>query len=154
MIGNTPGRLQPLFILQAFLQATLILIFILALSACGKKAGPAGPAPRNVLTAKVTTKDVPFYLDEIGTTSAYETVQVQAQVTGQIISREFKDGGDVKKGDLLFKIDPRPYEAILASGEGRSYPGSGESEAATGVASQECDRDPGAGHCESQRHAR
>ena len=66
-------------------------------------------------TAKAIQKDVPLYLDEIGTTAAYETVQIQAQVSGQIIAREFKDGADVKKGDLLFRIDPRPYEATLAS---------------------------------------
>ena len=61
--------------------------------------------------AKVTTQDVPLYLDEIGTTAAYETVDVKPQVTGQIISREFTDGGDVKKGDLLFRIDPRPVRS-------------------------------------------
>jgi multidrug efflux system membrane fusion protein len=44
-------------------------------------------------------------------------VEVKAQVSGQITSREFKDGADVKKGDLLFKIDPRPYEAALASAQ-------------------------------------
>src|SRR5438045_4680326 len=75
------------------------------------------PAPRPVTTAKVTTKDVPLYLDEIGSTAGYETVQIQAQVSGQIIAREFKDGVDVKKGDLLFRIDPRPYEAALASAQ-------------------------------------
>ncbi|HEX8280783.1 MAG TPA: efflux RND transporter periplasmic adaptor subunit [Chthoniobacterales bacterium] len=87
-----------------------------ALTSCSKKtAGPSGPPPRNVMAAKVITKDVPLYLDEIGTTAAYETVNVQAQVSGQIIAREFQDGGDVKKGDLLFRIDSRPYEAVLAS---------------------------------------
>src|SRR5436190_15046453 len=75
------------------------------------------PGPRPVTTAKVITQDVPLYLDEIGTTAAYETVQIQPQVNGQIISREFKDGADVKKGDLLFLIDPKPYEAALASSQ-------------------------------------
>jgi len=75
------------------------------------------PGPRPVTTAKVITQDVPLYLDEIGSTAAYEIVQVQAQVSGQIISREFKDGADVKKGDLLFLIDPKPYEAALASAQ-------------------------------------
>lgn len=75
------------------------------------------PGPRPVTTAKVITQDVPLYLDEIGTTAAYETVQIQAQVSGQIVSREFKDGADVKKGDLLFLIDPKPYEAALASAQ-------------------------------------
>src|SRR6202043_810340 len=76
------------------------------------------PPVRPVLVAKVISKDVPLYLDEIGTCAAYETVQVQAQVSGQIISRNFQDGSDVKKGDLLFTIDPRPYEAALTQAEG------------------------------------
>src|SRR6476661_2006823 len=75
------------------------------------------PGPRPVTTAKVTTQDVPLYLDEIGSTAAFETVQIQAQVNGQIVARDFKDGGDVKKGDLLFQIDPKPYEAALASAQ-------------------------------------
>jgi multidrug efflux system membrane fusion protein len=70
---------------------------------------PARPA----LVARVVTKDVPVYLDEIGTCAAYETVQVQAQVSGQIMTRHFQDGSDVKKGDPLFTIDPRPYQATL-----------------------------------------
>lgn len=82
-----------------------------------KPKGRIGPGPRQVVVAKVTTADVPLYLDEIGTTAAYETVEIKAQVSGQIISREFKDGADVKKGDLLFKIDPRPFEAALAAAQ-------------------------------------
>src|SRR6476659_6101694 len=77
------------------------------------EAKAAQPAPRPASVAKVTTKDVPLYLDEIGTCAAYETVQVQAQVSGVIISRDFQDGSEVKKGDLLFTIDPRPYQAVV-----------------------------------------
>src|SRR5437762_4341140 len=77
------------------------------------EAKAAQPPVRPVLVAKVVTKDVPVYLDEIGTCAAYETVQVQAQVSGQIIGRHFQDGADVKKGDLLFTIDPRPFQATL-----------------------------------------
>jgi multidrug efflux system membrane fusion protein len=66
-----------------------------------------------VAVAKVATKDVPVYLDEIGTCAAYETVQVQAQVSGVIMARQFQDGSDVKKGDPLFTIDPRPYQAAV-----------------------------------------
>src|SRR5439155_9034868 len=73
----------------------------------------AQPPVRPVLVAKVITKDVPVYLDEIGTCAAYETVQVQAQVSGQIVARHFPDGSDVKQGDPLFTIDPRPYQATL-----------------------------------------
>ena len=110
ILTRRPRRLK----LVIGLGAILLLGFLI--SRCGKtKPTVSGPQPRQVVVAKVTTKDVPLYLDEIGTCSAFETVQVQAQVTGQIIAREFKDGVDVKKGDLLFRIDPRPYEAVLAS---------------------------------------
>jgi membrane fusion protein, multidrug efflux system len=74
---------------------------------------PAQAPVRPVTVAKVVTKDVPLYLDEIGTCAAYETVLVQAQVSGVIITRNFQDGSDVKKGDLLFTIDPRPFQAAL-----------------------------------------
>lgn len=96
--------------------AILFIGLIVALRGCGggKKEVPA-PPPRPVAVAKVTTKDVPLYLDEIGTCAAYESVQVKAQVSGQIVSRDFKDGADVKKGDLLFTIDQRSYQAALDS---------------------------------------
>jgi multidrug efflux system membrane fusion protein len=77
------------------------------------EARAAETPSRPVTVAKVVAKDVPLYLDEIGTCAAYETVQVQAQVSGKIIARHFQDGSDVKKGDLLFTIDPRPYQAAL-----------------------------------------
>ena len=78
------------------------------------------PPARPVLVAKVITKDVPLYLDEIGTCAAYETVQVQAQVSGQIIARHFQDGADVKKGDPLFTIDPRPNQAALEQAQAQA----------------------------------
>ena len=71
------------------------------------------PPTRPVLVAKVISKDVPIYLDEIGTCAAYETVLLQAQGSGKILARHFQDGADVKKGDLLFTIDPAPYQAAL-----------------------------------------
>jgi membrane fusion protein, multidrug efflux system len=105
---------------RLYLGGGAILLVFLVLTLRGitsKPKTPTGPAPRPVFAAKVITQDVPLYLDEIGTCAAFETVQVQAQVGGQIIAREFQDGADVKKGDLLFRIDPRPYEAALASAQ-------------------------------------
>ena len=97
-----------------------LLFIILAAFVCyrilqrtASEVKPAQAPARPALVAKVVTKDVPVYLDEIGTCAAYETVQVQAQVSGQIIARHFQDGSDVKQGDPLFTIDPRPYQATL-----------------------------------------
>src|SRR5262250_3226547 len=80
----------------------------------------AQPPLRPATVAKVITKDVPLYLDEIGTCAAYETVQVQAQVSGVITARHFQDGTDVKKGDSLFTIDPRPFQAVLDQAKAQS----------------------------------
>jgi multidrug efflux system membrane fusion protein len=97
--------------------ASFVLFRAFRESANSAKA--AQPPSRPVLVAKVITKDVPLYLDEIGTCGAYETVQVQAQVSGQIMARHFQDGADVKQGDLLFTIDPRPYQAALDQAQGQ-----------------------------------
>jgi membrane fusion protein, multidrug efflux system len=103
-----------------------ILFAVLAIFAVARglqrrvESAKAGQPPaRLVLVAKVVTKDVPVYLDEIGTCTAYETVQVQAQVSGQITARHFQDGSDVKEGDLLFTIDPRPFQAALDQAQGQ-----------------------------------
>jgi multidrug efflux system membrane fusion protein len=99
--------------------ALATFILVRAFQERAKSVKGAQPPARPVLVAKVMTKDVPLYLDEIGTCAAYETVQVQAQVSGQITARHFQDGADVKQGDLLFTIDPRPYEAALEQTQGQ-----------------------------------
>ena len=67
------------------------------------------PAP--VLAAPATVADVPIYLDAVGTTRALNTVTLRAQVSGQIVKVAFREGQDVKRGDVLAEIDPRTYQA-------------------------------------------
>jgi len=67
------------------------------------------PAPVSVTAA--VAQDVPTYLDAIGKTVAREVVSIQPQVSGRIMKIHFTDGGNVKKGDMLFTIDTRPFEA-------------------------------------------
>jgi multidrug efflux system membrane fusion protein len=95
----------------------VLLLFFRAIAGRQKTTPP--PPPRPVDVAKVIQKDVPLYLDEIGTCTAFETVQVQAQVSGQITARNFQDGADVKKGDSLFTIDSSPYQAALVQAQGQ-----------------------------------
>jgi multidrug efflux system membrane fusion protein len=97
-----------------------VLYFVRSYQQQANASKASKPPTRPVLVAKVVSKDVPLYLDEIGTCAAYETVQVQAQVSGQIIARHFQDGADVKKGDLLFTIDPRPYQAALQQAQAQA----------------------------------
>jgi membrane fusion protein, multidrug efflux system len=71
--------------------------------------------PPLVTVATATAQDVPKYLDEIGRNVAFESVSVTPQVAGQITERHFQDGDNLRKGQLLFVIDPRPYKAQLDS---------------------------------------
>jgi multidrug efflux system membrane fusion protein len=66
-----------------------------------------------VVAATATAEDVPVYVEAIGTVQAYNTVDITPLVSGQMIQVLFKEGQDVKAGDVLAKIDPRPYQAIL-----------------------------------------
>ncbi len=106
--------------MQKFLPPFALAAASLLIAGCGdaKKAATPAPPPRNVTTAKVIAQDSPLYLEEIGTCAAVATVQVQAQVAGEITERHFADGADVKRGDLLFTIDPRPYQAALDQAKG------------------------------------
>ncbi|HEY4142461.1 MAG TPA: efflux RND transporter periplasmic adaptor subunit [Pseudolabrys sp.] len=73
--------------------------------------GENGPVP--VLVAPAAKADVPVYLDAVGTTKALNTVLVKAQVDGKLIEVAFKEGQDVKRGDVLARIDPTTYQAAL-----------------------------------------
>jgi len=92
----------------------LACFFVLLLTACAKKDPPAMVRPPSVVTvAAAVTQDVPRYLDEVGHTVAREVVSIQPEVSGRITEIHFADGANLKKGDLLFTIDPRPFEAQL-----------------------------------------
>jgi membrane fusion protein, multidrug efflux system len=88
------------------------LLGLLALVACAeKKAPPSPPVPVTVATAERRT--VPFELAATGTVEPIQTVAVQAQVSGVLQRVAFKEGDEVKKGQVLFQLDPRPYRAAF-----------------------------------------
>jgi multidrug efflux system membrane fusion protein len=96
----------------------LICSGALLLAGCAKNDPPAiqrPPAPVSVVAA--VTKDVPLYLDEVGRCVAREVVSVQPEVSGRITEIHFTDGADLKKGDVLFTIDPRPFQAQVDAAE-------------------------------------
>jgi len=110
--GSTRRTLAVAFILLAILGA-LYYVFG-APAAQQRRAGrftAEGPVP--VLATTVTRADVPVYLDAVGTIKALNTVTVRPQVDGRLLSVNFKEGDDVKKGDVLARIDPVIYQAQL-----------------------------------------
>jgi membrane fusion protein (multidrug efflux system) len=95
---------------------TLALAGLIAIGApgCSKKEGPAGAAPE-VYVADVVQKDVPVYLDLVGQTKGFQDVEIRARVEGYLDRVAFTEGTFVKKGTLLYQIDPKPLEAALAN---------------------------------------
>jgi membrane fusion protein, multidrug efflux system len=96
----------------------LVVLAALALAGCRQQAPPAferPPAP--VMVAAAVARDVPVYRDEVGKIAAREVVSIQAQVSGRITRIHFTDGAHLRKGDPLFTIDPRPFQAQLNAAE-------------------------------------
>ncbi|MFH1604181.1 MAG: efflux RND transporter periplasmic adaptor subunit [Pseudomonadota bacterium] len=83
----------------------------------GSKAGGSAVAGVPVTVATVAQQDVPFRLQAIGNVEPFSTVALKARVDGQIIEVNFREGYEVRQGSVLFKIDPRPYEAALRQAE-------------------------------------
>ena len=95
------------------------LASIVVISACGRKVEKPVEEIVPVLAVKVEKRDVPVELSAIGNVEALQSVAVQARVSGEIQSVAFREGQDVQPGDLLFTIDPRPYQAALAEAQAR-----------------------------------
>jgi multidrug efflux system membrane fusion protein len=99
----------------------LFLLGVIALIPACKKVEGATRAPQRpaapVRVSSAVEQDIPVYLEQIGKSTAPEVVSIQAQVSGQITQIHFKEGASLKRGDPLFTIDPRPYQAQLDSAE-------------------------------------
>jgi multidrug efflux system membrane fusion protein len=98
------------------------LVLALALGGCsdrasGTPAKTAAPPPVPVTAAEATEKPVPLDITAIGNVQAFTMVGVKSQVGGQVVQVHFTEGRDVRKGDLLFTIDPRPFEAAVRQAE-------------------------------------
>jgi len=91
---------------------------LLAVSACGEKAPPTPPAPE-VLVTPVLQQDVPIYSTWIGTLNGSVNATIQAQVSGYLLKQDYREGTFVHKGDVLFEIDPRPFQAQLDQAQGQ-----------------------------------
>src|SRR6266699_1796837 len=95
-----------------------ILISLSLLWSCSRKPAQAPPNAPEVLVTTVAPQDVPRVLERVATLDGFINANINAQVQGYIVSRDYTEGSIVKKGDLLFQIDPRPFEAALAQAKG------------------------------------
>src|SRR5947208_734402 len=97
---------------------SLIAILLAVATACSKTAAKL-ESPPDVEVVQVQQKDVPIYGEWIGTLDGLVNADVKAQVTGYLLAQAYKEGSLVKEGQVLFEIDPRPFQAALGQAEGQ-----------------------------------
>ena len=91
-----------------------VVLVLLSSQGCGTKGVSAAAAPPpNVQVAEVVQRDVPIYHEYIATMDGYVNAQIQPQVSGYLIKQNYREGALVHKNDVLFNIDPRPFQAVL-----------------------------------------
>jgi membrane fusion protein (multidrug efflux system) len=101
---------------SAVISALTVSLFFVG--ACSRKPAQVAPNAPEVLVTTVTPQDVPRVLERVATLDGFINANINAQVQGYIVSRDYQEGNVEKKGDLLFQIDPRPFEAALAQAKG------------------------------------
>lgn len=101
--------------------ASALLACLLLLAGCASKSQPAAsaPPPLDVIVVPVEQKDVPIYGDWVATLDGYVNANIQPQVSGYLIKQDYQEGSYVRKNDVLFEIDPRPFQAALDQAKGQ-----------------------------------
>jgi len=107
------------FVLTKVLLFVFLAVFALAMIGCGRTqaAAPPPPAP-DVGVTPVIQQDVPVYSEWVATLDGYVNAQIRPQVSGYIIKQDYKEGSLVRRGQVLFEIDPRPFKAALDRAKG------------------------------------
>ena len=104
---------------RAIWMAPALTMALLATAACGVTTSAASPQPPpEVRVATVEQRDVPIYHEWIGTLDGMVNAAIRAEVTGYLLSQTYTEGGFVRKGQSLFEIDARPFEAALNQAQG------------------------------------
>jgi len=107
------GKVRSAGFRAARLVLFLLPVTVVFVAGCGSPKG-ASPLPSpEVEVASVVQKDVPIYSEWVATLDGYVNAQIQPQVTGYVIRQTYKEGSFVRKGQILFQIDPRPFQALL-----------------------------------------
>lgn len=131
--------------ISALLLTGLFLAAGAAITGCGKSAAaPPARGPLPVTTYEVHTTDVPLSGEWVGVLDGYTNAQIQPQAAGYLVSQLYKEGSQVAKGQILFQIDPRPFQATLDSATaqlGQAQGSLAQAKAALGLAVINVNRD-------------
>src|SRR6266478_2937779 len=115
---------KPKLLIPTIIVAVTVIVGVL-IAGRSNKTAQAAPRPLDVEVVRVEQKDVPVYSEWIGTTEGIVNADIKAEVTGYLLRQDYKEGSFVKKGQLLFEIDPRPLQAVVdqASGQVAQFQG-------------------------------
>jgi RND family efflux transporter MFP subunit len=114
-----------------------LAVFLFPVSSCTSTQANPAPAPPIVEVADVVQKDVPIYSEWVAILDGYVNAQIQPRVSGYVIKQNYKEGSVVKKGQILFEIDPRPFKAALDQAKAQLA----QADAQLGKATQDVERD-------------
>ncbi|MCK9196078.1 MAG: efflux RND transporter periplasmic adaptor subunit [Syntrophales bacterium] len=113
--GKSAGLLR----FHNILSLLMLAILIIGVAGCGKEAPPPGFPPATVLAAKTMQKEMPLAIPAIGTVEAHKTINIYSRVNGQLLQTHFREGQDVRRGQLLFTIDSAAYREKLHQTEAK-----------------------------------
>jgi RND family efflux transporter MFP subunit len=114
----------------------LVILFVAVFRSKSKGTAQAAAPPPEVAVAQVEERDVPIYSEWIGTLDGMVNAEIKAQVTGYLLSKNYIEGSFVRKGQLLFEIDPRPLQAVLDQAKGDLAKAEGQVAQANGQLAQ------------------
>ncbi len=124
---------RPKLVIPTLIVAVGIILGVVILAVRSSKPAQAAPRPLDVEVVRVEQKDVPVYSEWVGTTEGIVNADIKAEVTGYLLRQDYKEGSFVKKGQLLFELDPRPFQAAVdqANGQVAQFQGQLDSTRAT-----------------------
>jgi len=116
---------KPKLLIPALVVAIGMVVAVVVVVVRSDKPAQAAPRALDVEVARVEQRDVPVYSEWIGTTEGIVNADIKAEVTGYLLKQDYKEGSFVKKGQLLFELDPRPFQAAVdqANGQVAQYQG-------------------------------
>ena len=118
LAGLQNALLRHKVLLSAIAGVALVVIGLLIVVGRSNKPAQAATRPLEVEVIRVEQKDVPVYSEWIGTTEGIVNADIKAEVSGYLLRQDYKEGSFVKKGQLLFELDPRPFQAALDQANG------------------------------------
>jgi RND family efflux transporter MFP subunit len=110
---------RPKVVIATVLGAILVIVVLITIVSRANKPVQAAPRPVDVEVVRVKQEDVPVYGEWIGTTDGLVNADIKGQVSGYLLRQDYQEGSFVKKGQLLFEIDPRPFQAAVDQANGQ-----------------------------------